>query len=211
MDRCLLTILAFGLLSASGPSHAQSAETDAARAPFEDMMLAARLARWGAANDDPFALAMAARLRSATDQTAVDRGDGSAGPETTPVERWLTEAEWLAGGDPRVIDLIAEVRATGLKGRSGGPRVSLGTVRARTRNSYVERFEPTRTAVVYVEGDGDTDLELVVREADGTVVCAREEPGDIKMCVWTPTRSGGHTVEIRNDGMVNNAYSLATN
>jgi hypothetical protein len=211
MDRCLLTLMAFGLLAVSGPSDAQSPEIDSAPPPFEDMMLAARLARWGTDHDDPVALVMAARLRQATDQTRVERVDGHAATYPGPVERWLTEAESLAGGDPRVADLIAEVRATGFKGRSGGPRVSLGTVRPRARNSYVERFEPARTAVVYVEGDGDTDLELVVREADGTAVCTRDEPGDIKMCVWTPTRSGGHTVEIRNDGMINNAYSLATN
>lgn len=211
MFRYLLIVVAFGILALPGRSPAQSGANEAAGAPFEEMMLAARLARWGAANEDPLALVMAARLRQAVEISIVERGDGNVDPQSDPVARWLTTAESLAGGDPRIAALIAEIRATAFKGRSGGPRVSLGLVRPQARNSYVELFEPSRTAVVYVEGDGDTDLELVVREADGEIICAQRGPGDIKMCVWTPTRSGGHMVEIRNDGMINNAYSLATN
>lgn len=205
----LISLLVLGLCGASVPSHAQSTGPDAARAPFEDMMLAARLARWGLAHDDPFALVTAARLRQATDRVLIDRGDRIQAGD--PVERWLSAAEVLAGGDPRVTALVDEIRETGFKGRRGGPRVSLGRVRAQQSNRYVEPFDPARTAVVYVEGDGDTTLELVVRRADGTVVCAQDDPGDLKMCVWTPDRVDGHTVEIRNDGMVDNAYSLATN
>lgn len=211
MDRYLLIVVAFVMLVLTGPAQAQSGASEDAKAPFEDMMLAARLARWGAENDDALALVMAARLRRTTDSSIVERGDGQVAAVPDPVARWLNMAETLAGGDPRIAALVAEVRTTALKGRSGGPRVSLGLVRPRARNSYVEQFEPSRTAVVYVEGDGDTDLELVVREADGQIICEQRGPGDIKMCVWTPTRSGGHRVEILNGGMINNAYSLATN
>lgn len=211
MKRCLITLLAAVAFALSQPARAQSDAVASAVAPFDDLVLAARLARWGAAHDDPFALATAARLRQATDRVMVERGGSGASEADDPVERWLSAAEALAGGDPRVAALVAEIRATGFKGRSGGPRVSLGRVRGGTSNRYVEPFDPARTAVVYLEGDGDTDLRLIVREADGRVVCTEDDPGDIKMCVWTPGRSGGHTVEISNGGVVDNAYSLATN
>lgn len=211
MKRRLIIMLAAGCCALSQPVVAQSDTAEVARAPFDDLMLAARLARWGLAHDDPFALATAARLRQATDRVMVERGDAAVGADADPVERWLSAAEALAGGDSRVLALVAEIRATGFKGRSGGPRVSLGRVRAGASNRYIEPFDPARTAVVYLEGDGDTDLRLVVRETDGRAVCTQDGPGDIKMCVWTPQRPGGHTVEVGNGGMIDNAYSLATN
>lgn len=216
MCRSLPAIVTMLLFASAAPGLAEPADgedqdLEAVVAPFEDRMLAARLARWGLAQEDPHALITAARMRRSAPVTPVERGTP---PDTTvpdPVTGWLDAAERLSGGDPRLAGLIADVRATGTKGRLGGPRVSLARVGGGSVDRYREPFRPTAPAVVYVEGDGDTDLTLTVRAPGGTVVCREEGRGDLKMCVWTPTGVGQHLIEVSNAGAVDNAYSLATN
>lgn len=212
----LSAIVTMLLVAAATPGHAQQAVGDdrafeAAAAPFEERMLAARLARWGLAQEDPHALITAARMRLSAPFTPVERGTTTGAPVSNSASGWLDAAERLSGGDPRLTALIADLRATGSKGRLGGPRVSMARVGGGLVNRYREPFRPTTPAVVYVEGDGDTDLTLTVRAPGGAVVCREDGRGDLKMCVWTPTGAGQHLIEVSNAGAVDNAYSLATN
>ena len=216
MCRSLPAVVTMLLVASAAPGQAQPADSDdrtleAAAAPFEDRMLAARLARWGLAQEDPLALIMAARMRLSAPFSPVERGIAPETPVSDPATEWLEAAERLSGGDPRLVALISDLRATGTKGRLGGPKVSMARVGSGSVDRYREPFRPTAPAVVYVEGDGDTDLTLTVRAPGGAVVCREDDRGDLKMCVWTPTSAGPHMIEVSNAGAVVNAYSLATN
>lgn len=184
------------------------------RAPFEALKLSAELARAGHAHRDPWSLAVAARIRKLTptqDSARAPEGGNVAADARDEVESWLAEAETLGGDDPRISGLVREVRAMSFKGRSGGPQVSKARLGPGGIHQYGETFQIGHPAVVYVEGDGDTDLTLVVRDPFGGPACVQGGPGDVKMCAWTVSRGGRYAVEVRNPGQVDNAYALATN
>ena len=185
-----------------------------ASAPFEMLRLSSEMARVGQANRDAWLLAVAARMRRQTPLRDVRRApDGDAAPAggPDPSDAWLDAAADIGAEDPRLQALVREVRATGFKGRAGGPQVSRARVRGGAAHRYGESFELGRPAVVYIEGDGDTDLDLVVRSPAGTSACTQQGPGDIKLCAWTATQSGRYAVEVVNRGRVDNAYAFATN
>ena len=143
------------------------------------------------------------------------QGAGGAKQEPTGQDEiakaWIEEAEAMAGPDPRAAGLIRDLRATGYKGRIGGPRVSFSRLPAGGAHRYSEAFAASRPAVVYVEGDGDTDLVLTVISPDGAVACADRAPGDVKLCAWRPSGAGAYRVEVANRGSVDNRYAFSTN
>lgn len=184
------------------------------RAPFDSLKLSAELARSGRQRHDPWALAVAARIRKLTPFQQVARApDGAlaAAPDRGEVEAWLAEAEEMGGDDPRITALVREVRAMSFKGRAGGPQLSNARLGPGAIHQYGESFQIGHPAVVYVEGDGDTDLMLTVRAPGGGPACSEMGPGDVKLCAWTAVQGGRYAVEVRNTGRVDNAYALATN
>jgi hypothetical protein len=184
------------------------------RAPFDALKLSAELARTGHAQHDAWSLAVAARIRRLTPVQEVARAPegGTAEKAVADVtEAWLAEAMDVGGDDPRILSLVKEVRGLSFKGRNGGPQLSRARLGPGGQHHYGEQFQIGRPAVVYVEGDGDTDLSLIVRDSAGVPACVQGGPGDVKLCAWTAWRGGPYAVEIRNPGRVDNAYALATN
>lgn len=199
--------LIMGLVILAGsPVRAQEA-TPETPAAFETLRLSAELARMGRETGDALALVTAARLRQ---QQGLRLDEAPLEGRSDPIDLWLTEAEDLAGGDPQVLALAQGVRDASVKGREGGPKVSLRRLEAGRSHRSVEVFEPGRTAVVYIEGDGDTSLDLVVRSGAG-IACEGRGRGDIKMCVWIAAAGDRYEVVVQNDGIVDNQYALATN
>lgn len=169
-------------------------------APFQALRLSAELARMGTDARDPLLLLAAARLR---------RSVGAHGDDDR-VGDWLSAAERLGAADPRVAGLAADVRAELRKGRAAGPRVSTNLIRAGEQRRFSELFRAGVPAVVYVEGDGDSDLTLVVGGSRG-IACNDASAGDVKLCAWTPQVSEPVSVEVANVGPVQNRFILGTN
>lgn len=182
----------------AGAAPAPAGEGDGTAA-FETLRLSAELARAGERARDPWLMIAAVRLRAGAGVSA-DPGAAARGAE------WLARAEALGGDDPRVASLVADLRAESTKGRTQGPRVSQALIRGGERRSFSETFHAGRPAVVYIEGDGDTNLTLKVGAA-----CRDFRPGDVKICSWTPARSEKVTVEIGNAGRVENRVILGMN
>lgn len=181
---------------------------------IDALRLSAELARQGRQRHDPWLLATAARLRRETPVQASPRTPEAAPGDSAPFDpaaAWLDEAERMGAADPRLMSLVAEVRAFAFRGRTGGPKVSTARLGAGGVHRYGESFDPSQPAVVYVEGDGDSDLLLTVRDAAGGQACAEMGPGDIKICSWTPRASGAYRIEITNRGVVDDRYAVATN
>lgn len=176
-----------------------------ARAPepapdaFRAMKLSTEIARIGEARADPLLLLAAARLRRGANETlATGTPDRAA--------EWLARAEELGASDPRVASMAADIRAEARKGRAAGPRVSHAMLRPGGQMRFAETFRAGVPAVVYVEGDGDTDLTLTVGAA-----CRDISPGDIKICTWTPRGDGRVTVQVGNTGRIQNRVILGMN
>ncbi len=203
--------LASAALLLTGVS-AGRAEPAAGPEAFQILRLSAELARAGRDRRDPWALATAARLRRETPLQFVAR-EGADSPDNAwdASDAWLDEAMALGGSDPRLASFVEDVRAITFKGRQGGPKVSTARLGAGLSHRFGESFEAGRPAVVFLEGDGDTDLSLSVKGPNGQTACSDSSPGDVKLCAWTPERRGGYAVEVLNRGRVANRYALATN
>jgi hypothetical protein len=85
------------------------------------------------------------------------------------------------------------------------------SVLAYSMDRYQVICEGGALAMVMVIGDGDTDLDIVVRDENGNVVCQDLGPTDNCLVRWVPGWTGRFTIEITNLGPVYNNYVLMTN
>jgi hypothetical protein len=70
------------------------------------------------------------------------------------------------------------------------------------------RFAAGRLVSLTVVGDGDTDLDFVLRGPDGRVLLSDVDGTDYTRFVFVATRGGEYTLEVRNLGPVYNEYVL---
>jgi hypothetical protein len=96
-------------------------------------------------------------------------------------------------------------------GAAAGPAARTNTVQGFHTMTFTMRFAPGRPAVVTVQGDGDTPLELVVLDARGKRVAADAKNGDRPSVRWTPAGAEPYRVKVINRGGVPNRISLRTN
>lgn len=188
--------------------------------PAERLKTSGDLVAIGRETKDAIAMITAARIRASVATTDKQRTktESGAGKDSTKtpgatltVDEILAEATTFAKGDKVVLAMIAEVKASASKGRVGGPGRTSTNVRANSTDSFTETFRGGERAAVYVEGDGDTDLDLFVYDENGNMVCSDTDGTDRMLCAWTPRWSGNFTIRVRNWGGVYNNYSMVTN
>jgi hypothetical protein len=78
-------------------------------------------------------------------------------------------------------------------------------------DTYRIVFAGMEPAIVGLEGDGTTNLDLFVFDQDGTLICKADSPRDSEVCNWFPERTAEFRVEVRNLGSSGNQYRLWTN
>ncbi len=182
--------------------------------------LADQLARYGDANKDSLALITAARIlqQVSAQETKADKksegGDAKAGgkPARDPsVTAMLDRAKQYAGGRKDIIAMADEAAKSSSRGASSGPRRWQEQVRGRALDYYNVTFRGGEPAMVAISGDGDTDLDLIIRDENGNVVCASQSAGDDEVCRWYPRWTGAFRIEVKNLGNVHNNYRAAHN
>ncbi|GMO11583.1 MAG: hypothetical protein Ta2D_13740 [Rickettsiales bacterium] len=62
-----------------------------------------------------------------------------------------------------------------------------------------------------VSGDGDTDLDLYIYDANGNLIEYDENYSDDCYVSWVPKWTGSYTIRIVNRGRVYNRFIIATN
>lgn len=108
--------------------------------------------------------------------------------------------------------LVAVAAAgTAFAGAVGGPKVSNTRVDAHSRDVFNIRFHEGELARVSIRGDGDTDLDIVIKDRFGSTVCLADGPTDVETCRFVPDVTATYRVEIVNLGAVYNAYRITTN
>jgi hypothetical protein len=175
---------------------------------------------YGAKNEDPTALALAAKILKQVGAAELDAeketkaGDGEAGekegeiPQTA--EAALEMAEALAQGDERVLEMIEEVKGMGAaKGPVGDTIRMCDTVLAHStdvwRNLRVRSNEPL---AIQVKGDGDTDLDCRLYNSRGQLVGSDLDGTDYCVMAGFVRRGGRWRLEIKNLGGVYNNYCM---
>lgn len=84
-----------------------------------------------------------------------------------------------------------------------------GTYRIKARNTHTFQtisFRRGEWASVFIEGDGDTDLDLYVYDPSGTLVVMDDDNLDVCLAQWVPQRTGVYTIKVVNRGNVYNDY-----
>ncbi|MBZ2189740.1 hypothetical protein K8B33_11575 [Alcanivorax sp. JB21] len=202
-------------------------EQTAANEALSLLQMSAQLAQLAVADEDAAMLAQAAKLRArvATEALEAEATQGESEQTGTESEKetsfehmsaadMLELAREFAGDDETLLALIdgtlvAEVRSRGMV---GGARTIQDVVGAYSevfyRNVYFEGGAPAEVLLI---GDGDTDLDLIIYDEFGNVICASESMSDREYCAWQPRWTGAFTIEVSNFGSVWNAYILATN
>lgn len=196
--------LAIGLLfgAAAVATAGQDAVLTPAARGVTQVLTAAELAAWGRDRSDAGALIMAARLLA---EVPVRQSDGET-PFLTATSL-LDEAAAMAGDNPGVVDAIDRLRDPLTRGvRSSmfgaGPVLTVKSLQARERWAFDVEARGGEILRVAAIGDGDTNIDLVVRDARGAVVC-RDGFGDhYPVCTVSPRAGGQMRVDIVNRGDV---------
>ncbi|MGZ8295273.1 MAG: hypothetical protein ACXWVG_19735 [Telluria sp.] len=100
--------------------------------------------------------------------------------------------------------------AYGAGGLSDGPSEGEHVIPRDGIHDYDFRFDGGYRARVVVKGDGDSDLDLSVRDRNNSLICDDDGLTDLAVCEWTPRYSGRYAVRVRNYGMANR-YRIMTN
>lgn len=126
----------------------------------------------------------------------------------------LADAKKLAGKDASVVAKASEVeRAISEKTKRSvdGPYYHTDIIYGKSTDTYRVKFRGGESAEVLVSGDGDTDLDLYIYDANGNLIDKDVDYTDDCVCIWTPRRTGTFTIKIVNRGRISNRYVLATN
>lgn len=193
----------------------------------QDLAMAHQLAEYGERKNDPLALASAAQILINTPVAALE-GEPEAGvsdrPETGHKEEGQTEAmhatdllaqaRTAAAGNEDLLEMIGriETRArTAQRGAVGGAREGMYRVERYSTNTHRISFRAGEPAVVYINGDDDTDLDLFIYDENGNLIDSDLGYTDEALVEWRPMWTGEFRIEVRNLGGIWNGYYFATN
>ena len=116
----------------------------------------------------------------------------------------------MAAEDGVILALIDDVNSN-VRGAVGGETYTVERVKAKGTDVYKVKFRANELAVVTVIGDGDTDLDLYVYDANGNLIDSDTDYTDNCVCTWEPRWTGTFTIKVVNRGNVYNKYVIATN
>lgn len=184
-------------------------------APLKQVQTARALFDIGLETDDPLYLLTAARLRKSVDISATDRAPDGGTAETGAPLDWqdmLAAARVRIGQDAVLSGLADDIAAERSKGVASGPVYSIITIRSGGTDTYPKLpFTGGHYAEIYVEGASGTDLNVMVRDEKGRLVCSDTDISAIAYCGWRPAADGRFTIVVENQGPRGGQYSLMTN
>jgi hypothetical protein len=207
-------IVALALLVFAVPAMAQDAgpALPPEAVGVSQAVMAAELADWGRRNDDPGALIMAARVLAEVPMRA---GEGAGAAFLTP-GRLLDEAAVMSEGHPAWLDAIDQVRESGVRGvRSSpfgeGPIFTVKDIQARETYGFEVEARAGEVLRIAAIGDGDTDIDLVIRDAHGGLVCEDGFGDHYPVCTISPREGGRMRIDIVNRGAVWTKVQILSN
>lgn len=206
-------VLAFGLLAAPAGSQVRpgpAPDPDGEARAIARTVTAAEVAAWARENRDAEAMIVAARILSDV-RMRTSNGDT---PFLTS-EALLAEAEALAGDDPELRARISRLRSPnkGVRASPFGQGPIVVVRRLRARETYGFAIEARRNEVLRVAaiGDGDTRIDLTLRDSSGAVICAGGSGDHFPVCTVSRPQSGALRIEVVNRGEVWSRVQIMTN
>jgi hypothetical protein len=192
----------------------------------EDLALAHRIAEYGRKNNSIEALISAIKIVSNTNVQQLlqkkstflkDASEGIKRPSiqnlsSIRVDILIQDARELARGNEVYLGIINELEATKTqRGALTGPKYQYERILPRDIDTYIIDFEGLKEAIVYVKGDGTTDLDLFVFDENGNVVEQDRDYSDECSISFIPKWTGKFKIKITNNGALFNDYVIRTN
>jgi hypothetical protein len=184
--------------------------------PLSQIKTSGEVYALGVETRDPLLIIAAAKIRKQTNLTPTDRqpegGGDLAEGGFLDWSKMLDVAQDFASGDNSMLGLIEDVRAENSKGVIDGPLYSIIKIKSGGNDTYKSLpFEGGKYAEIYIEGNGNSDLNLFVYDDQNRLVCSDTDASDIAYCGWRPVSSAPFSVTVKNKGGSSNQYSLITN
>lgn len=186
--------------------------------------LAADLVKYGYENQSALALADAVQILAENPTKPLDAEkegadaavsfDGKNGKVTFDCAQILADAKSFAKGNNKMLAVIDQVEkdAKGAsRGNVNGASYDEVNVPAHGTVTYYASFRANQLAEVAVVGDGDTDLDLYVYDANGNLIGSDIDYTDACYVRWVPAWTGRFTIKIMNRGSVYNHAVVMTN
>ncbi len=146
----------------------------------------------------------------ATFNAALNEDEGDAAAPPTAAEMFAKAAE-LAGDDEALKEIISDAEAETSRGRIGGAVSWLSRLNAGKMDIWQVPFYGNSYAEVAVVGDGDANLDMVITDENGNVICYDVSPSDQVYCDFVPAWDGYFYIAVENTGRKRNSYYLLTN
>ena len=224
MKRIFL-IMSLLSLSVMGFAQEDKATLDKAVSPeLSALQTAASLAKYGYANYSSTALIEAAKIFAETKAQEGAVVKTSQNTQTGEIKesavsfkpaQLLADAKKFAGKDKVVLAYANQVekslKSSSTRGAVGGPRYAEDVVYGKDVNTYTVKFWANELAQVGVSGNGNTDLDLYVYDANGNLIGSDSDYSDDCLVRWVPAWSGTFTIKVVNRGIYNNAFVILTN
>lgn len=135
----------------------------------------------------------------------------AAGAAAPTADDMFASARTLAGDDPALLALIDDAAAESSRGAIGGmQQYEVQTAGGQT-DVWEIAFAGNSYAEILVEGSGSGNLDLVVTDENGNVICYEASPSDQAYCDFIPAWDGYFYVTVLNTGETGNPYRLVTN
>lgn len=215
---------AFMLVSIS--AFAQEQETVAAKPDSkatsevaEQLAMANQLVKYGYQTKSALPLIQAVQIYKKLNVTDEARektteGEGTASQSLTKTQvvsfdeaEILTDATKFAAGNKNLLSLIDDAKKATRSPVQGRVRSS-DCVNAGSVDVYRITCRGGESTTIYVSGDGDTDLDLYVYDANGNLIVSDDDGTDECLVSFVAYRTHTFTVRIRNRGRVYNCYTL---
>jgi hypothetical protein len=178
------------------------------------MVTAAEVAAWGRRHQDPGALIMAARLLAEVPVRPGPESDASLTASLTS-GALLDEAATLAAGNQGALDAIERLRGFKRGVRSSpfgqGPIYLVRQIRARGSYGFDVEARGGEVLRVAAIGDGDTNIDMSVHDADGALLCQDGFGDHYPVCTVARARPGKMRVDIVNRGTVWTKVQILSN
>ncbi len=201
------------------------AQGGAAPGGARDFAMAQDLYALGLANKDALTVLTAARLAaSVTLQTGteirLERKGGStadvgaeaeAGSGPADANVMLATAREFAQDDDLLLSLIEDAEVEGARGRVGGAIQRMSRLPGGLTDVWEVPFYGSAQSEVAVIGDGDSNLDVQIADANGNTICVDVSASDKMMCDFVPAENGYFYVTVQNKGDEKNSYYLLTN
>ncbi|WP_435257475.1 hypothetical protein ACSBLW_15375 [Thioclava sp. FR2] len=222
---CLSAALAApisGLADTNGPNILS--QGGAAPGGARIFAIAQDLYQIGLANKDALTVLTAARLagsvalqeggelKKETTGTAQETANADAQDSAPPsVADMLNQAKILAGEDDLLLSLIDDAEVEGTRGRVGGAIQRLSRLPGGLTDVWEVPFYGSAQSEIAIIGDGDSNLDVQIADANGHTICVDLSASDKMMCDFVPAENGYFYVTVQNKGEEKNSYYLLTN